>query len=272
MMGLIRKSLKIPVSLWGGVLRSGEPGVSFLIYHKVTGELPLELDMPFGLFERQMRYLAGTGAVITYAEAVELLVSGGPPPGDRYVITFDDGYRDFYTHAYPLLKELSLPAVVYVTTGFVEEGTPYQLSSRDGQSPKPLTWEMLGEMAASGLVTVGAHTHTHPVLRGEETGRIRDEVKRSNGLFDERLGFVPETFAYPKGRWSSGADQIVREHYSSAVLGGGARARADGFSPYKVPRVPVRRSDGWFFFKLKMRGFMEPEERLYEALRGLSGR
>jgi len=135
-------------------------------YHRVDGTLGLELDLDAGLFARQIEYLAATGKVISYEQAVARLARG-ERGGPAYVLTFDDGYEDFYTRVFPLLKAYALPAMLFVTTGFVEERVAYPLLAAPGTQVAPVTWDMLGEMAASGLVTLGAHTHTHPVLVGQ---------------------------------------------------------------------------------------------------------
>ena len=96
--------------------------------------------------------------------------------GCTTILTFDDGYEDFYTQVYPILRQYELPAMLFVTTGFVDEGIPYPMISNPDSDVKRVTWAMLGEMAESGLVTLGAHTHTHPVLTELTNGQIEEEV------------------------------------------------------------------------------------------------
>lgn len=240
-------------------------GAAFLIYHRVAGTLALELDIGPALFRRQMAWLAATRQVIAYDEAVTRLRNGSDEPG--VVLTFDDGYRDFYTEVFPVLREYALPATLFVTTGFVEDGTPYPMMSVRGVEVAPVTWEMLGEMAESGLVTLGAHTHTHPVLAGQAPGRVAEELERPLELFQRRLGLRPRHFAYPKAIWDGAAEAAVARCYATAVIGGGAAATPARFNAYRIPRVPVRRSDGWWFFRAKLNGWLAGEEPMYERLR-----
>ena len=162
MKSIARKSLKVPLVLKGLLQSKPNRGFSYLIYHSVSGHLPFELDLPFPIFRRQLEFLARTGQVKGYDEALTTLQSGQKPATDAFILTFDDGYREFYTHVFPLLRDLGLPAILFVTTGFVETGVPYPILSRGCPGIHPVSWDMLGEMVELGLVTVGAHTHTHP--------------------------------------------------------------------------------------------------------------
>jgi peptidoglycan/xylan/chitin deacetylase (PgdA/CDA1 family) len=274
---MARKAAKTPL-LASGIIRQSlrqkarSGGCSFLLYHRVDGKLPLELDLNAALFQRQAALLAASRRVIGYEEALKRLEH--PEDGDEpsYVLTFDDGYLDFYTCVFPLLKQYDLPAILFVTTGFVEEGTPYPMLSNPGVDVKPVTWDMLGEMTESGLVTLGAHTHTHPVLTGKPRPEIEEELVRPLELFERRLGLRPLHFAYPRAEADAEVRLLVALHYASAVAGGGRRAQPEEFDRHNIPRIPIRRSDGWQFFRAKLRGWLDDEEPMYDWLRAMTRR
>lgn len=227
------------------------------------------MDIPLALFRKQMEHLAATGRVISYDDALTRLLSGEALEHNLYVITFDDGFEDFYHKAFPLLRAFGLPAILFVNTGFVEEGIPYPLHIRRRRQERPVTWDMLNEMFASGLVAIGAHTHAHRELPGDSDDEIRKDLLLSRELFMKRMGFAPRHFAYPRALWSERAETIVSEQFASAVVGGGTKASPAGFSPLRIPRMPIRRSDGWLFFLAKIKGYLSTEERFYEILRKL---
>ena len=212
--GIIRQSLR----------KAPKPiEYSFLIYHRVDGGLPLELDIAPGLFRRQMAFLSAAGSVISYDAALHRLAGSTCVAGSGTILTFDDGYEDFYTQVFPILRQYELPAMLFVTTGFVDEGIPYPMLSNPDSDVKPVTWAMLGEMAESGLVTLGAHTHTHPVLTELTNGQIEEELVRSLDLFERRSGFQPRHFAYPRAVATGSARALVEQYFASAVVGGGRR-------------------------------------------------
>lgn len=267
----LRRAVKVPALVQGfgqqmAKLPAGPDGVTFLVYHSVAGRLGLELDLEPGLFARQVAALAHLNAVIGYDDAVACLRTGAGPAQRQFVLTFDDGYACFYTHVFPLLQRWQLPAMLFVTTGFVEDRRAYAL---DGQpaSVTPVTWEMLGEMAESRLVTLGAHTHTHPQLVGQPADRIVEELERPRELMLSRLGLEVQHFAYPRAQWDVASEQYVARVYATAAIGGGRPVSAGTFHPHRIPRLPVRRSDGWWFFQAKLRGWLYGEEALYAGLR-----
>lgn len=265
---IARKLLKVPL-LMSEVIKPKPPaGCAFLIYHSVAGNLNFELDLPIALFRLQLEFLARHNCVISYDEALRVLRAKRQARADAVVLTFDDGFVNFYTHVFPILREFNLPATLFVTTGFVETGIPYPLLHHtSGAEIKPVTWEMLGEMVSSGLVTIGAHTHTHVYLDNEPEDKVIEELVIPQELFRQRLGLDVRHFAYPKALWNPAVEKLVAKYYASSVIGGGYKATPDGFNPYRIPRVPIRRSDGWFFFLAKKRGWLAGEEALYAKVR-----
>jgi peptidoglycan/xylan/chitin deacetylase (PgdA/CDA1 family) len=266
---IARQGLKIPVLLRSFFKRDGEAGFYYLIYHRVSGDSRFDVDLPLSLFRRQLEFLARARRVVSYDEALNTLKSGQEVTNEVFVLTFDDGYEDFYTHVFPLLRDLELPAILFVTTGFVETGIPYPILHHASPDATPVDWDMLGEMAASGLVTVGAHTHTHPILTNESETRVEEELAKPLEIFRARLGIKVQHFAYPKALWNQKVETLVTQHYASAVICDERKAIPNHFNPYRIPRIPIRHSDGWLFFLAKTRGWLEGEEALYDKLHGL---
>jgi peptidoglycan/xylan/chitin deacetylase (PgdA/CDA1 family) len=250
-----------PFLLWSLAAHTRQPGVYFLLYHKVSGELPIGIDLPYKLFRRQMEYLANRGRVISYDAALDILGTAQAPARDLFVLTFDDGYRDFYTHAFPVLEALRLPAALFVTTRFVDEGVPCVMSRPPEDPLLPVTWSMLREMHTSGLVTIAAHTHTHSELPGQSPARIRDELIRPRALIEDRVGVTARHFAYPRAVWDPMTEAAVRAVYASAAIAGWRKTTAGTFDPYRIRRLPILTRDGWLYFRAKLRGWLEQEER-----------
>ena len=119
-------------------------------------------------------------------------------------------------------------------------------------------------------MTLGAHTRSHPDLRTLTTQEVRDELEASNQEITERVGLVPEHFAYPYGFWSRTAADVVGELYSTAVLGGTPRpsSRPD---PLLLHRYPIQLSDGFAYFKARVRRGLRLEEMVRRKLKGYDG-
>jgi len=239
-------------------------GPRLLIYHQVGADSKMQMDVKVADFEWQLDWLAANREVVDLDTAVEKWAEAG---ADRMVVlTFDDGYLDVYSTAYPMLEARNMPFTLYLATEMIES-TSKGTSANGHQS---LTWEMVNEMNGSGLLEIGAHTHSHRDLRGIDEEDIRSELTTSDYLIAARTGVTPRHFAYPWGYWSPRADTLVKQRYMTAVLGAAVRS---GYPPlpHQLPRFPVQLSDGRRFFEKRLEGGLITEELVRRLLRGYRG-
>lgn len=240
------------------------PGPRILIYHQIGTDLGREMEVPTHVFVQQLDWMHSHGSIVELAQALDRRGDSG---SDRlFSLGFDDGYADLYASAFPIMKERGIPFTLYLTTGPVETGDPM---TKGGQAD-PLRWAEVIEMLGTGLVTIGAHTHSHPDMRGLSISQIEAELDTSNRLIEERTGVRPLDFAYPKGYWDAATDRQVRARYKTAVLGGGPPVMSDT-DLYRLHRIPIQRSDGFLFFKRKLLTGMRLEETVRRKLHGYSG-
>lgn len=241
------------------------PGPRIVIYHQIGAGHGAELDVSPEAFVRHLDWIEKSGGQIRpFSEAV--IGRWKADPRHHFYLTFDDGYEDMYLGAFPVLKEREIPFILYLTTNPTETGHPLSPHRRS----RPLTWDQVREMNDSGLMTLGAHTHTHADLRNLDEKAIASELDTSDDLIEQRTGVRPQHFAYPWGYWSAGGDHLVRARYDSAVLGGGVRMRGVE-DPHLIHRIPVQLSDRVLFFRHKMRRGQRTEEfarRLATGYRG----
>lgn len=254
---LARKTSKAAMTPFGVAGRRRPGDVVVLLYHRV-GPAASEIELPAAAFDRQLRSLASSGEAVSLEDAL-----AGDEGG--VVVTFDDGTRDFHDTVLPLLVRHRVPATLYLQTGGVANGGP--------AAPGALTWSQLGECLASGLVTIGSHTHTHANLARASETEAEDEMRRSKELIEDRLGAECRHFAYPWAVGGPAADRAARRTFASAAWDAWRTNRAGRFDPYRLGRVPILRSDGQFFFRRKVNGQLDTEAWLYRALgRGPWGR
>ncbi len=179
------------------------------------------------------------------------LAAGQPLPEKAVMLTMDDGYTSNYTLAYPLLQEFGAKAVVALITSYPDV---VQWS---------MTWDMCREMAASGLVEFGSHTHTlHPYdevhktygvqrrkgeSRADYEARVLPDLQASADALTEQLGAAPVYFAYPHGKTDSWSDDFLREHFSVTVTTRVEVADISG-GLYQLPRYNMNaKNRPWLF-------------------------
>jgi peptidoglycan/xylan/chitin deacetylase (PgdA/CDA1 family) len=228
------QTIVIPRRPWNlsGVYANGYQLVPVLTYHDIAPQAKGRLVIGVRAFAEQMRYLkANHYRVVTLADFHEFLQQKRQLPRRAVVLTFDDGYRSFLQHAYPVLKELGFPATLFVYTDYV------------GTGRNALGWDDLVKLVGEGFQVEG-HTRTHGDLRrqpgeseAEHVRRLRSELDAPQRLFEQRLGRPARFLAYPYGA----ADDTVLIATREAGFLGGLTVLREGNASF-VPLFRIRRS------------------------------
>lgn len=179
--------------------------VPILMYHRIDKLVPTLPEMTRRLtveprvFAQQMAWLSAHGYhAITQVQLDDALVSGVRLPARPVLITFDDGYRDVYTHAVPVLARLGMPATAYVITERIS-----------GPDPSFLTWRMLRSMEGLGI-EIGSHTVTHADLPSLSDAQALAELVGSRRVLERRLDHAVPWLAYPYGRHDTRVVRLAR--------------------------------------------------------------
>jgi poly-beta-1,6-N-acetyl-D-glucosamine N-deacetylase len=180
--------------------RARQARVPVIMYHDILSEKQVFFDVTPAEFEADLQLIRDKGLTpISLDQLVTHLATGTPLPAKPILLTFDDGYEGHYTHVLPLLRQYGYPATFAIYPGKV--GTHIGRSS--------LNWDQLREMAADPLVTIAAHSSTHPPdLTTLPDDRLRYEIVESKRVLEEHLGMTIHHFVYPSGHY----DQRV-EHW-----------------------------------------------------------
>jgi len=162
-------------------------------------------------FEAQLAHIAEQGwQTVTVTQFLTQ-----PLPPKPVVLTFDDGFADFYSAALPLLQRYGCTATLYVTTGFVGGTSRWLAGAGEGDRPM-LSWAQIADIGKSGI-EIGAHSHTHLALDKLPPDPMREEIFRPKHLLEDQLQQTVASFAYPFGYHSRAVRQMVRDAgYSSA--------------------------------------------------------
>jgi peptidoglycan/xylan/chitin deacetylase (PgdA/CDA1 family) len=272
----------------------GGSRVLIISYHRVVADFAQEqerslysLNVEQQTFRLHLEALQESHDIVPLEDALAVLNGSRNSARDVAVITFDDGYRDVYTHAFPVLRDMRLPGVVYVPSAFVGterrlghdrlyaalcrmrdrgigavavgvggKGERWLLNAMDGgaaptvalerliaryptpglleladqledrlglahhKAPDgelPMTWEMLREMDAEGVIT-GAHTADHTVLTNQRLDDARREIAQCRAVLEKGVKKPVRHFAYCNGYYSAGVAQALKaEGFVSAV-------------------------------------------------------
>jgi peptidoglycan/xylan/chitin deacetylase (PgdA/CDA1 family) len=180
-----------------GGLRAGERRIPILMYHSISETTqdahPYFLtETSTAAFAEQMKYLHDNGySAISLNEVVALLGSKPVAETKKYVvITFDDGYRDFYTDAFPILNKYGLNATVFLPTEYISG------RARSFKTKNCMTWQEVRELRKAGVV-FGSHTVSHPQLHSVSRAQLETELQHSKETIENELGERITGFSYP---------------------------------------------------------------------------
>jgi len=212
----------------------GAGAVGILTYHRVADSVP---GLPSPLhnvaperFHQQISGLLSRGYHIwPLRKVLEHRDCGHAIPGRTIVVTFDDGYYSVYANAWPIMRELNVPATVFVSTAFLDEIKPFPFDDwgvefadrAPAETFRPLTTAQCREMSADRLIELGAHTHTHQDFRGRPE-EFRQDLQTSVDVLETRFGVRNPTFAFPFGcpfRGFAGQDLVVAAKQTDVTCG-----------------------------------------------------
>ncbi len=177
--------------------------VPVLLYHhiepmaqaKQEGHAWLTVDP--ATFDQQMSYLASKGYTSISADTLaQALITHQNLP-KSVVLTFDDGYQDFYTYAYPVISKYNLTANLAIPTGLMN-------------NPGYLNWDQLKQMVASGKVFAYDHTWSHSSLPKDSQEKAQFEILTAKKQLEQNLGRPVNIFVYPYGSENGNTINLLR--------------------------------------------------------------
>ncbi len=202
------------------------------IYRAASNVLPAD-------FSAQLDYLQCAGyATITMSQLFDAMEGRGALPEKAIILTFDDGYSDHYTQAFPALTQRGMSGAFAIITGFVEAGGDY------------MSWAQIKEMSDAGMEMM-SHTQTHIDLNTSDDGSVDEQLRGSRAALEEHTGRPVEFFVYPAGEpFRSGTEErqgqvvsmLAEAGYRGALLAGPSSSEQNPAQPFTLNRLRVGES------------------------------
>lgn len=220
------------------VSRVNTESIPILMYHSISINPSTTLSVPPKVFYKQMEHLKNSGYhMITFKDLMSWKTNQ-QLPDKPILITFDDGYLDNYTVAYPILKKLQMKATIFATSDFIG-------------SPNHLNWSQTNEMERSGLIEIGVHTRHHVDLTQSNPLQLEDEISGAKKSLENKLGHPLISFAYPSGKFNQNVIEVVkRAGFEFAVTTEpGYAEKKQGYLTLHRVRIPGDQSMATFIRK-----------------------
>ena len=250
--------------------------VTILAYHEIC-DLPMGISRhhPYNVspkaFSEQMDYLYTNGySVISLEKYLCPTYKKNKEIKDKsLILTFDDGYRNNHTNAYPILKYYNYPATIFLATDYIGSSKPFpwldNLFEGDIKIKEnwlPLSWKEAAKMSQDGII-FGSHTCAHSNIRQMEKNEIKSEIVKSKNTIEEKLNKNVTLFSYPFSLPKH------RNCYSHLINSTKNLLKGNGFvgacttiigrnyrdcDPFCLKRIQIRNTDSLFQFKAKVEG------------------
>jgi len=240
------------------LMPAGGVKVPILMYHSISENNNRDTSPYYqtttapGVFAEQMRFLHENNyRVINLDEAIKKTERAEGTTDRHVVITFDDGFRDFYTQAFPVLSRYGFSATVFLPTAFIKE------AAANFKGGDCLTWTQARELKGVGVL-FGSHTVSHPQLTTVKSRQLEMEVQESKRVIEDKLGCPVESFAYPyafpetdrtfKRRLRTLLEEAGYVNGVSTIIG----TAGSGADRFFLPRLPVNSWDDLPLFRAKL--------------------
>jgi peptidoglycan/xylan/chitin deacetylase (PgdA/CDA1 family) len=186
-----------------GVVRSAD--VPILMYHYISASPSAQDRIRYGLsvpskrFEAQLKMLYDNGyTTISLRDLYEYLAIGKPLPDKPIILTFDDGYLDNYTNAFPILQKYGMVGTFFVLTGPADDGNPAYL-----------TWDMIAEMSSAGM-DIQLHSRDHLDMRNRSFDWLVFQIIGGRQSIEGHTGKPVIFMAYPSGKYDAAVLRFLR--------------------------------------------------------------
>jgi biofilm PGA synthesis lipoprotein PgaB len=208
--------------------------LTVLSYHEIATKdqaLIPEYAVTPTMFVRQIDWLRNNGYhFVSIDDVLADEAKKVPLPDKAVLITFDDGYRSVYDHAWPILKMFKIPAVVAVVCSWEDDKKQVNFDGKEIPRSKLMSWQQLRELSDSGLVEIGSHSFDlHKGIQGNPQGnmqpaaitrqwfastqayeddaqyrqRVATDLKKSSAEIAAHIGRAPRVIAWPYGRYNA---------------------------------------------------------------------
>lgn len=247
--------------------------IIILMYHRVNDDIKKELAVKKENFIWHMDYLKRKKYNVISMDEAYFRIRTNSINGRYLVLTFDDGYEDFYYNAFPILKEYNFPSMLYIVPGYIETEKVFWWDRELGES-RLMDWPMLIELSKSGIVDFGSHTLNHIDLNKVKGYDLISEIRDSKKMIEDKTGCKVIHFSYPRGIYDRESADVIKRFYATGVLiynGAEINKKIKDMDLFKLKRIPVQYSDGKYLFAARIKGWIKPEDMVRKFIYRIRG-
>lgn len=214
---------------------------NILCFHRVNDYNSDSLTTRVDLFDELMGIIRSEYNPISLQTLLMKLKTGEFFAPNTVAITFDDGYKDNFLHAAPILKKYKLPATFFVTSGYINSERVFPWDEESPVKHSMMTWDEVRELVKMGF-DIGGHTVNHIDLGKATIEEAKKEIIGCKEKIEKEIGRKVSEFAFPFGRANAIRDEVLdvvrKTGFDCCCSSYGGKVTA-GSDPYKLERVSM---------------------------------
>ncbi len=232
---------------------SNDEGVLSIMYHRFDEFKYPSTNISMDIFKEHVDLILD--ANLTFYHPKDFVDNFDIPKKEKKILlTVDDAFQSFYDNAWPYLKKNQIPFILFVSTEPV---------GNNGY----MNWDQIKEIESSEFGVIGHHSHSHDYLIDKSEEVFLNDIKTSNLIFKEKLGYVPTLFSYPFGEYSGFMKDYISQNFKIA-FGQHSGIIDVNKNKFELPRFPINEKYGEIkrfksiinYYPLEYRN-LKPEEK-----------
>lgn len=232
-----------------------------LLYHGIDSRFEGEMTVAVTQFDEQMSFLKKHFDVASLEEGIGRLKEGGPSVSPFVSVTFDDGYANNYTHAFPVLQKHAIPAAVFLLAGGPDSSGKVQHLGVDTLYETSLLSPEQVRAMKKGCVRFFSHGFSHRALNRLSFDEVRHEIAASKPAIEALAGDHPAYFSYPYGTledFTRREEVLVRQAGYRAAFSAVYGVNGPSENLFALKRISLDASDTVFTLRAKLNGALWP--------------
>ncbi len=208
---------------------SNDEGVLSIMYHRFDEFKYPSTNISMDVFKEHVDLILD--ANLTFYHPKDFVNNFDVPKKEKKILlTVDDAFQSFYENAWPYLKKNQIPFVLFVSTEPV---------GNNGY----MNWDQIKEIESSEFGVIGHHSHSHDYLIDKTEEVFLNDIKKSNLIFKEKLGYIPTLFSYPFGEYSGFMRDYISQNFKIA-FGQHSGIIDVNKNRFELPRFPINEKYG----------------------------
>ena len=206
-----------------------DEGVLSIMYHRFNESKYPSTNIQMEIFKEHIELIKKSNFDFYHPEKF-IKEFDEPKKQKKILLTIDDGFKSFYTQAWPFLKENKIPFILFVSTEPV---------GKNGY----MNWTQIKEIEKTDFAMIGHHSHTHDYLIDETNDKFISDIETANKIFLDNIGYIPTIFSYPFGEYSKFMKDYIAENFELS-FGQHSGVIDLNKEKFELPRFPINEKYG----------------------------